>query len=68
MLDGYAKNRHTAMEIEAFLGPLFSFWYYYTTKGLKVSEIAQKRPKNGFLEVRSDRRWNKGTEKVINTP
>ena len=40
MLDGYAKNRHTAMEIEAFLGPLFCFWYDYTTKGLEVSEIA----------------------------
>ena len=25
MLDGYAKNRHTVMEIEAFLGPLFLF-------------------------------------------
>ena len=44
------------MEIEAFLGPLFSFWYDYTTKGLKVSENAQKRPKNGYLEVRSDKR------------
>ena len=40
MLDGYAKNRHTVMEIEAFLGPRFCFWEDYTTKGLKISESA----------------------------
>ena len=60
----YPTKQHSRQK-EAFLGPLFSFWYDYTTNGLKVSEIAQKRPKNGFFKVHSDKRWDNDTENAI---